>query len=383
MAFKAQPKRICFLAPNQSDMLIEIWYGVMSALKLRRGFRVVRTTLNEEGVKMARDWRPDVVIAHANFENFLHMVQSFGCPAVNTSGFPRDIPFPTVTLDNHATGRMAADHLLEKGYNAFAFIGQENAEYSRQRLAGFRERIGDAGTGGVERCPVQFWEIGMSDPRQHMDEAIALAGWLRHLPEGVGIFCADDPLAQTFVDHVGMVDESLLTRCALLSGHHGRMPTFPGISGVMQSEQTWGMEAARVALALLDAEAEPPPPLTLIPPKGIFALETTAGRFAADHEVRNARAFIHREVHKGINVQDVVNNASTLKRRALERRFQEAFGKTLLEEIQQARIERARLLLRESEMTMVEVAKQSGFTDPKHMKRVFIQTDGKKPSAYR
>ena len=50
--------------------------------------------------------------------------------------------------DSHKAGRMAADHLLERGFRRFAFCGHlNNPNWSRHRAEGFCERLKEADFG--------------------------------------------------------------------------------------------------------------------------------------------------------------------------------------------------------------------------------------------
>src|SRR5438105_156329 len=54
----------------------------------------------------------DGVIAVVADQNPANRATRFGKPVVNVSTIAGGVPFPTVTIDNRAVGRIAADHLL-------------------------------------------------------------------------------------------------------------------------------------------------------------------------------------------------------------------------------------------------------------------------------
>ncbi|WP_214102651.1 LacI family DNA-binding transcriptional regulator [Acrocarpospora catenulata] len=58
--------------------------------------------------------------------------------------------FDSVRVDNVAGGRLAADHLVERGYETFGFVGEAQRSHryrspSENRLQGFRERLDELG----------------------------------------------------------------------------------------------------------------------------------------------------------------------------------------------------------------------------------------------
>ncbi len=67
---------------------------------------------------------------------------------VNTAA--PDVDLPSITSDNHAGGRLAAEHLLELGHRRFGYLmaPPRNAD-APERLAGVREALADAGLAGT------------------------------------------------------------------------------------------------------------------------------------------------------------------------------------------------------------------------------------------
>ena len=66
-------------------------------------------------------------------------------PVVNVSGVLPDLPFPRVAVDHVAVGRLAAEHLLDRGFRHFGFFGYSNHAFSVGREAGFRATLEAAG----------------------------------------------------------------------------------------------------------------------------------------------------------------------------------------------------------------------------------------------
>jgi len=55
------------------------------------------------------------------------------------------VDFPRVTVDQQAVGRLAAEHLLERGFRRTGYFGRRGMWYSQQRQQGFAERIRQGG----------------------------------------------------------------------------------------------------------------------------------------------------------------------------------------------------------------------------------------------
>lgn len=67
----------------------------------------------------------------------------------------------------------------------------------------------------------------------------------------------------------------------------------------------------------------------------------------------------------------------------LTRRFRQAHGQTPSDYLQALRLERARMMLRDTEMTLAEIAEAVGYDNGFYLSRVFTRTFGITPSAFR
>ena len=110
-----------------------------------------------------------------------------GIPVVETWDLTSDPIDMLVGFSNLNAGRAAADHLLDRGHRALAFIGAEE-ERSRLRLEGFR--AGAAARGAAEV------EVELIRPPALIDDAgPRLAQILSRRPDTTAVFCNNDLLA--------------------------------------------------------------------------------------------------------------------------------------------------------------------------------------------
>jgi transcriptional regulator GlxA family with amidase domain len=70
-------------------------------------------------------------------------------------------------------------------------------------------------------------------------------------------------------------------------------------------------------------------------------------------------------------------------RRTLDRRFVEATGHSVLEEINACRLSRAKRLLAETDQPVKTVAHLAGFSSTERMRVLFVEREGMSPSEYR
>jgi LacI family transcriptional regulator len=126
-----------------------------------------------------------------------------------------------------------------------------------------------------------------------------------------------------------------------------------------------------LATAIEAAVARPPAPTPAFTPGA-----------AEDDLVVKAIQYIWNHSEHPINVTDVVRQLP-ITRRSLERRFQNALGRTILEEITNCRLQRAKQLLAATHLPVSQVAMLSGFTRAQHMEEAFQRQEGVSPWAYR
>jgi LacI family transcriptional regulator len=83
----------------------------------------------------------DGVITGFYEQRWADAVLDAGVSAVNTALVLANLPLPLVTNDDAATGRIGAEHLLERGFAHFGFIKQGETLYSHHRADAFTEVI--------------------------------------------------------------------------------------------------------------------------------------------------------------------------------------------------------------------------------------------------
>lgn len=103
---------------------------------------------------------------------------------------------------------------------------------------------------------------------------------------------------------------------------------------------------------------------------------------SGDAVVDSVRAYIWSQSHNQISVPDVARH-TRLNRRTLERCFKSVTGTTLLNEIQQCRISRAALLLRETDVPIKYVIGRAGFSSYQQIRLAFQKHFAVSPEEYR
>jgi len=102
----------------------------------------------------------------------------------------------------------------------------------------------------------------------------------------------------------------------------------------------------------------------------------------ADSVVRNCEQWLKHNYRESNAIPQVVAHAS-IPERTLKRRFKAATGTTLIEYLQNLRIEEAKRLLEAGQMPVDDISIEVSYEDPSFFRRLFKRLTGLTPSQYR
>ena len=326
-------------------------------------------------------WRGDGLIARIENVRIAAIVARTGLPVVDVSA-GRFLPqAPCVETDNLAIARAAVDHLMERGFRHLAFCGEPVFAWSNQRQKYFQQIAAQRGL----RCFVFTPSSGRSRKKVLLArQQRELAEWVRSLPKPAGVFACYDIKAQQLLEVCRTLDLAVPEELAVLGVDNDELLcnlATPPLSSVILNSQRTGYEAA----ALLDrilAGQKVPSEVRSIAPLGIQTRQSTDTLAIDNREVATAVRFIREHACAGINVEDVLS-AVPLSRRVLESLFRKYLGRTPHEEIVRLKVERVKMLLAETDLSMAEIARCAGFLHVEYLSAAFKRTVGVAPSQYR
>ncbi len=301
-------------------------------------------------------------------------VNRAGVAAVNTSTRHAGMPLPRVGNDDEEIGRVGAQHLLERGFPQFAFLGVEDAWFSQRRLAGFR-RLLEEGAGRT--CATLDLPSGLEDAPARV------GAWLARQPRPVAVMAATDYLGLMALNAATQLGLRIPDDVAVLgvdNDHWAAVLAPVPMSSVAVNARRIGFRAAELLDRLMRGGTPPPP--RWIPPTGVVTRQSTDIVVHEDPVVARAMKHIREHCVEPIGVDDVPD-AIGVSRRTLERRFKQALGLTPLAAIARARVERAKRMLTESEETAGRIAGLCGFDRQERFFRVFKRLTGLTPGQFR
>ncbi len=328
-------------------------------------------------------WEGDGVVAWVRHEGEVDRLQRLGVPVVNVSSWMNETPFPSILSDNRAIGRVAAEHLLERGLKRFAFMRVLDTAYARDRESAFLETIRAAGCSCDVRYPqpVAADAGGESPPDPDRDELTAM---LSGLERPVGILAVTDFLGRHIVETCQEIGIHVPDELAVVGVDNETLfceMAEPQLSSVALAGEQMGFQAASLLDRLMDGEERPGAP-ALVPPTGIIARHSTDVLAIDDTKVAASVRFIRDNAARNFDVSDILR-AVPVSRRSLEIRFRKIVGRSLHEEIRRVHIQRAKTLLIQTDLTVPSVAESSGFNGPDRFRVAFMHEVGMTPTAYR
>ena len=328
-----------------------------------------------------RGWTGDGVIAAIASREEARAAKRLGKPLVNMAASQRESGFPRVMPDHQRMGRLAAEHLLERGLRRLAFYGIEGLGFSQQRCEGFRRRAQQADV------PCAALEVPMSaNPHETWPQRTGrLTQWLQGLCPPLGLAAVQDYRARAVMDECRRIGLEIPHDVAVIGMDDD--PTIcefsrPTLSSVSRGSWQLGYETAALLDRLMNGQSPPQQDL-LVTPDGVAARQSTDTVAVEDRHVAAAVHFVHDHSAEPFDVQRVVR-ATAISRRQLEVRFRRVLGCTLYDYICRQRTQRAQQLLSNPQRIKLQaVAKNCGFSGPEQMRQVFRRLTGLTPQAYR
>lgn len=332
-------------------------------------------------------WKGHGVIADLDDQQVVDAVTVMSVPVVNIGGAIFDeswtLDTPYVTTDNAAVARLAAEHLMDRGFRHFAYCGIRRTPFNpwvRNRGECFRNILHDHG------FSCAMYHGRHLDARQWNAVQEGLCRWISTLKKPLGLFACNDARARHVQESCRRLGLRIPDDVAILGVDNDEMMcelANPALSSIELGTDRIGFDAAwlldqlmsgkRVARARRQLQAEP---------VGVVMRASTDALAVNDQKVAQAVAFIRDRIDTDVRVSEVADHVD-LSRSTLDNRFKSLLGRTVHDEIERARIELTKSLLLNTTLPLTEIAPQVGFGTVQYMVTVFRQSTGQTPGQFR
>lgn len=287
--------------------------------------------------------------------------------------------FSEISSDATEVSRVAAEHLIARRFSHYAYVGSEDRGWSVRREKPFQKFIAEHGFKvhvyrQPKRARDRVWER----------EQAFLAEWIRDLPTPIGLFACDDDRGREVLEACSLAGLRVPEDVAVIGVDNDEVfceLAYPPLTSISLNADAAGYRAAELLDGMMQGRIRKPQWI-VVETLGVVTRRSTEVVAVEDEDVVASLQFIHREQGRGISVDDVVQHAA-VSRRNLETRFRDTVGRTILEEIQLVRLERAKRLLVETTYPVSKVAELAGFGSAGYFIQFFQKRVGKTPRKYR
>ena len=231
---------------------------------------------------------------------------AMGLPTIVARATKEPIPgLSNIVSDSATTAKMAAEHLLERGFKHFAYCGFDDMPWSRERGKSFGKRIAEAGfETHYYKCPrsraKRSWE----------NEQIVMADWLGSLPKPVGLMACADDRSEYVVEACKIAGLRVPDEVSIIGVDNDDIAcdlAYLPLSSVSLNFERAGYEAAELLDKLMSGETTTNQTI-IVRPTHIVTRQSTDIMAVEDSEVAEAVRFIREHASRGVTVQDVVNH---------------------------------------------------------------------------
>jgi LacI family transcriptional regulator len=328
-----------------------------------------------------RGWRGDGIITALNTPSEAACVKQLKIPTVNISGTLHKTPVPRVSLDNGMVGQLAADHLIERGFQAFAYYGLRDVAYSLVRQQAFDARLAASGFHSVALLmPPTYRAKGL----QWRDQQRRLIRWLGSLSKPVGLFAVTDYRARQVLDACRQIGLRVPQQVAVIGVDNEEVicaHVQPQLTSVARNNQQEGYHAAAILDQLIRGRKVETTE-EMIPPIGVVARESTETVAFKDVRLCQAIEYLNKHIEDPIGVQEMASHVG-VSRRWMEYAFRDALKVSPYQYIRNRRLTLAQHLLGEEPATKIyQIARRTGFSSAKQLSMSFCQEFGQSPREY-
>jgi LacI family transcriptional regulator len=284
-----------------------------------------------------------------------------------------------LSSDAAEVARLAAEHLLERQFRHFAYVGLEDRAWSLRRELAFRERLLEAG-----HTPHAYRQPARPRDRVWEKEQPLMAKWIESLPSPLGLFACNDDRGRQVLETCRMIGLHVPEEVAVLGVDNDDVfceLSDPPLSSVALNAETAGYRAAQLLDGMMQGKIRKPRRI-MVEAVGVVTRRSTDVIAVKDSDVAAALQYIRREHGRNISVDQVADEVA-MSRRSLEKRFRDTIGRTILDEIQLVRLDRAKRLLLETTYPISQIADISGFGSTGYFIQFFHKRVGKTPRKFR
>lgn len=298
-------------------------------------------------------------------------------PKVELTLLKPELNLARVDLDNKAIGAMAAEYFMAKAYRSYCVVHYISGYHSDLRAEGFRETLNDHDFD----CAEIFISAKGHDREQSLPHLLES---LEKLPKPLALFATFDVNGDTCLKVCEEAGIRVPEEIAVLGAENNELIcdwTPVPMSSINVDFHSLGYQSAKLLDQMMAGEPIPEQPI-LISPTKVVERQSSSGLAVQNPEVRQALYFMNESLDLIKGVDDIAREVAC-SRRKLENAFREHLNISINESLIRMRITACKKWLRESELTIKEIASKIGIKSEANLFRLFKARTGMTTKEYR
>ncbi|MDO5581438.1 MAG: substrate-binding domain-containing protein [Planctomycetia bacterium] len=328
-------------------------------------------------------WEGDGVIAHVPSPDVFEQIRSKNCPFILLSeeeySLSKDLSGHFVKCDNPEIGKLSARHLLQQGFKHFAYIPHlEPFTWCAEREKAFVESLEAEGKKCLIFPAKKAGETDWFSQRERM------CSWLKDLPKPVGILAANDFRGRQILEACQRCGIPVPYQAGVLGVNDDQLVcemNYPSLSSIAVNWSEGGYKAAELLDRIMSGEPLPKDPYFYGNPR-IVSRNSTEKIQTSDELAIRILELIRINEAAQLRVADIVH-CLNVSQRSAETRFKKATGHSIIEEIKRERMRKIRSMLEETDHSVNEIARISGFENANYLGKIFKEEFGLTLGEYR
>lgn len=352
----SQPRRVAVLIETDDSWGRSLVASIASFARENQWRLLIAPRDHQHRLRLPGKWQGDGVLVSLRDRSMVDHVRRSRLPAVDVSiMMPRSVWPGRVATDDEARAKMAFEHFRERQLENFACYAPAIGRYPIARANAFRDVVTAAGFSCdvfAQRGETQGWEVDHD----------YVVEWLAELPRPLAVFAADPYPARQLAEICELNGIVVPDDVAILSGDNDDLlcsVSSPQLSSIQLACSQIGTKAAALLKKLMSGGKVPSSP-TLVPPLHVNARRSTDVLAIEDSEIAAILRYMADNIQQGLSVADVLRQFP-VSRRSLEQKFRSQLSRSPAEHIRNLRMEHVARMLRETDLTITEIAYRAGF----------------------
>lgn len=293
---------------------------------------------------------------------------------------PRGVRSAAIVCDHAAIAEAAAALLMRHGLATFAYVGarppMHNARWDAERREAFVAAVAAVG------ARIHVYTPPESD-READAEFASLGAWLRALPKPCGLFAAYDQRAMHVLNVCRGEGIAVPEQIQIVSADNEPWicdHTSPTLTSVEPDFEGCGYRAADMLLRLMDGH--PCASVETFGVKEVVQRMSTTDMHGSVNRAVRARKYLREHAAEPLSSAALAAHLGCSPR-ALQLSYHAVFGRTVQEDLIDARLDQAKALLADTDVPVCDIPERIGFTSPNHLMRLFRRRTGQSMLQYR